>query len=65
MSGCNRTKSAKSGMSRWDARGGGSVTLRSPRTLWSRPKTRVSSRCDDASIWYANSRISSPDAVIR
>ena len=30
--------------------GGDSVTRSSPRTLWSRPNTRVSSRCDDASI---------------
>src|ERR1700677_1009471 len=52
MSGCRRAKSAKSGMSRCVARVGASVTRRSPRTLWSRPKTRVSSRCDDASIWY-------------
>ena len=51
MSGCRRAKSAKSGISRCVARGGASVTRRSPRTLWSRPKTRVSSWCDDASIW--------------
>ena len=33
-------------MSRCVARVGASVTRRSPRTLWSRPKTRVSSRFD-------------------
>ena len=44
---------------------GAIVTRRSSRTPWSRPKTRVSSRCDDASIWSANSRTSSPAAVRR
>jgi hypothetical protein len=37
-------------MSKCVARVGASVTRRSPRTLWSRPKTRVSSRFEDASI---------------
>src|SRR3978361_725297 len=64
MSGCRRAKSAKSGISRCVAKGGVSVTRRSPRTLWSRPKTRVSSWCDDASIWFASSRPSSPAAVL-
>jgi hypothetical protein len=41
---------------------GADVTRRSPRTLWSRPKTRVSSWCDDASIWFASARTSSPAA---
>jgi len=38
---------------------------RSPRTLWSRPKMRVSSWCDEASICCASSRTSSPPAVRR
>jgi hypothetical protein len=44
---------------------GQSVTRRSQRTLWSRPKTRISSWFDDASICSANSRTSSPASVRR
>ncbi len=58
VSGCERTNSAKSVMSRCVAKGGAMVTL-ATRARLVEPKTRVSSWCEDASICSANSRTSS------